>query len=170
MIIAALIFVSGYKRYKIVPPGGNVLAKMIKVIYNAVSARIKKYGFLTLFRWNTNNGYSRVFGTQSVPLGKSHWLDEVIPIHGEVLVNEIKQVLGILYMFLPLPFFWTLFDQQSSRWVAQATLMDRNIHIFGYVLNIKPEQMQVTNAILVIKYCWTKLDLYDVDTFDDSSF
>lgn len=54
-------------------------------------------------------------------------------------------------MFLPLPFFWTLFDQQSSRWVAQADLMDPRISFFGLgEMVMKADQMQVCNSVLIL--------------------
>uniref|UniRef100_A0A674BHV9 Solute carrier family 15 member 1b n=1 Tax=Salmo trutta TaxID=8032 RepID=A0A674BHV9_SALTR len=32
----------------------------------------------------------------------------------------------VLFLYIPLPMFWTLFDQQGSRWTLQATTMDGN--------------------------------------------
>src|SRR6218665_1508419 len=52
----------------------------------------------------------------------------------------------ILYLYIPLPIFWALFDQQSSRWTLQAVQMNGNIGSFG----IKPDQIQVINPLLVI--------------------
>ena len=46
------------------------------------------------------------------------------------LVRDIKYVLRILILYIPLPLFWTLFDQQGSRWTLQAVRMD------GYVVSI----------------------------------
>ena len=40
------------------------------------------------------------------------------------LIQDIKALCKVLFMFLPLPVFWTLFDQQGSRWVLQAQQMD----------------------------------------------
>lgn len=53
----------------------------------------------------------------------------------------------VLFLYLPLPIFWALFDQQGSRWTLQATRMDGNL--FG-VYTIKPDQIQVFNPLLII--------------------
>ena len=50
-------------------------------------------------------------------------------------------------MFLPLPVFWTLFDQHGSTWVLQAMDMNGDVGVFG---TIKPDQMQACNAIFVM--------------------
>lgn len=52
----------------------------------------------------------------------------------------------ILYLYIPLPIFWALFDQQSSRWTLQAVQM--NGRLGGWA--IKPDQIQVVNPLLVI--------------------
>lgn len=49
-------------------------------------------------------------------------------------------------MFLPLPIFWALFDQQGSRWTIQATRMDGKVGNFL----IQSDQMQVFNPLLVV--------------------
>ncbi len=36
------------------------------------------------------------------------------------LVEDVKVLLKILYLFIPMPVFWALFDQQGSRWTFQA--------------------------------------------------
>jgi len=50
-------------------------------------------------------------------------------------------------MYLPLPMFWTLFDQHSTRWVLQAT--DMNLTILPNV-TIEPEQVQALNPALTL--------------------
>lgn len=41
-----------------------------------------------------------------------HWLDYSIEKYGEKLVNDMKVVFSILYLYVPVPIFWSLFDQQ----------------------------------------------------------
>lgn len=55
---------------------------------------------------------------------------------------------------MPLPIFWALFDQQGSRWTFQAT------HMIGDIggITIKPDQMQVLNALLIVVF----IPLFDV--------
>lgn len=64
------------------------------------------------------------------------------------MVSDIKSVLKILLLFVPLPVFWALFDQQGSRWTFQATRMNGNI---GFT-EIKPDQMQVINPLLILVF------------------
>lgn len=54
----------------------------------------------------------------------------------------------ILFLYIPLPIFWSLFDQQSSRWTLQAVRM--NGQLGG--ITIKPDQIQVINPLLVIGF------------------
>lgn len=78
---------------------------------------------------------------------REHWLDYAKEEHGEQMVSDIKALLRVLVLYLPLPVFWALFDQQGSRWTFQATRMDGKIG--GFIL--KPDQMQVR-----------KLELYNL--------
>lgn len=41
-----------------------------------------------------------------------HWLDYAADRYGEKLVSDMKIVFSILYLYLPVPIFWSLFDQQ----------------------------------------------------------
>lgn len=60
----------------------------------------------------------------------------------------------VLVLYLPLPFFWALFDQQGSRWTLQATRMNGNMGSW----DIKPDQLQVLNPLLILAF----IPLYDV--------
>lgn len=85
---------------------------------------------------------------------KEHWLDYAVEKHGQQLVNEVKVLLNVLVLYIPLPVFWSLFDQQGSRWTFQATRM------MGFIgsYEIKPDQMQVVNPLLILVF----IPLYDV--------
>lgn len=67
---------------------------------------------------------------------------------------ETKILLNVLVLYLPLPFFWALFDQQGSRWTFQATRMDGDLGFY----TIKPDQMQVINPLLILVF----IPLYEV--------
>jgi len=62
------------------------------------------------------------------------------------LRDDVMSVLKVLVLFVPLPIFWALFDQQGSRWTFQAVNM--NGRIGSYI--IKPDQMQVVNPVLIL--------------------
>lgn len=78
-----------------------------------------------------------------------HWLDYAEQKYGKKLVYDVKCLLKILVLFIPLPLFWALFDQQSSRWTFQAEQMD------GFITSsysIKPDQMSVMNPLIVVLF------------------
>ena len=79
---------------------------------------------------------------------REHWLDYAEKKFGKKLVMETKILMNVLVLYLPLPFFWALFDQQGSRWTFQATRMDGDI---GF-MTIKPDQMQVINPFLILVF------------------
>lgn len=41
-----------------------------------------------------------------------HWLDYAKGKFDKQLIKDIKQVLRVLVLYLPIPVFWALFDQQ----------------------------------------------------------
>lgn len=49
-------------------------------------------------------------------------------------------------MYLPLPIYWALLNQQASRWVFQATRMNGDIGWY----TIKPDQMIVIGPLLIM--------------------
>ena len=55
---------------------------------------------------------------------KEHWMDWAGDAYNAQLIQDIKAMFKVLFMFLPLPVFWSLFDQQGSRWVLQAGQMN----------------------------------------------
>uniref|UniRef100_A0A4W5Q041 Solute carrier family 15 member 1b n=1 Tax=Hucho hucho TaxID=62062 RepID=A0A4W5Q041_9TELE len=74
---------------------------------------------------------------------REHWMDWADEKYDKLLVAQVKMVLKVLFLYIPLPMFWTLFDQQGSRWTLQATTMDGN---FG-ILIVQPDQMQVSSTL-----------------------
>ncbi|XP_015171560.1 PREDICTED: peptide transporter family 1 isoform X2 [Polistes dominula] len=122
MSISIVIFAVGKPLYKIVDLKGNVVVDVSKCICYAIKRKIKSKEKM------------------------DHWLDYAADKYGQQLVDDIKDSLRVLKMFLPLPIFWALFDQQGSRWTIQASRMDGEIGNFL----IQPDQMQVFNPLLVV--------------------
>lgn len=56
--------------------------------------------------------------------------------------------LHVLVLYIPLPIFWALYDQQGSGWTFQAVRMDGDIGFF----TILPDQMQVVNPLLILAF------------------
>ncbi|XP_012860531.1 solute carrier family 15 member 1 [Echinops telfairi] len=77
---------------------------------------------------------------------REHWLDWATEKYDNRLISQIKMVTKVMFLYIPLPMFWALFDQQGSRWTLQATAMSGKIGI----IEIQPDQMQTVNAILIV--------------------
>ncbi|XP_014600773.1 PREDICTED: peptide transporter family 1 [Polistes canadensis] len=122
MSISIVIFAIGKPLYKIVDLQSNVVVDVSKCICYAIKKKIQSKKKM------------------------DHWLDHAADKYGQQLVDDIKDSLKVLKMFLPLPIFWALFDQQGSRWTIQASRMDGEIGNFV----IQPDQMQVFNPLLIV--------------------
>lgn len=88
---------------------------------------------------------------------KSHWLDYAEEKHGKKLVMESKTLINVMILFIPLPLFWALFDQQGSRWTFQATTMSGNLSFY----TIQPDQMQMLNPLMILIF----IPLYEVAVY-----
>lgn len=128
MVISIFIFISGKWLYKIVAPSGNMVVLVFRCICNAIATRWRE----------------RSSGAPK----KSHWMEYAEAAYGRQLVHDTRVLLNVLVLYLPLPLFWSLFDQQGSRWTFQATRMDGDLGFY----EIKPDQMQVINPLLILLF------------------
>ncbi|XP_013370554.1 PREDICTED: solute carrier family 15 member 2 isoform X3 [Chinchilla lanigera] len=126
MVIALVVFAMGSKMYKKPPPEGNVVAQVIKCVGFAISNRFKNR-------------------SQNIPR-RPHWLDWAAEKYPKHLIMDVKALTRILFLYIPLPMFWALLDQQGSRWTLQATKMNGDLGFFV----LQPDQMQVLNPFLVL--------------------
>uniref|UniRef100_A0A182IZF0 F-box domain-containing protein n=1 Tax=Anopheles atroparvus TaxID=41427 RepID=A0A182IZF0_ANOAO len=126
MVLSIFIFTCGRTIYTIRKPSTNMIVLVFKCIGNALSVRTKE----------------RTISP------RSHWLDYAEPKYGKNIVSDIKSLLKILVLYIPLPVYWALFEQQGSRWTFQATRMDGKVG--GYT--IKPDQMQMVNPLLIMAF------------------
>ncbi|KAL9867237.1 solute carrier family 15 member 1-like [Geothlypis trichas] len=125
MAVSLVVFVIGSRMYKKVKPQGNVMLEVSKCIGFAIKNR---------FRHRSKEFPKR-----------EHWLDWASDKYDKRLIAQIKMVLRVLFLYIPLPMFWAVFDQQGSRWTLQATAMNGD---FGF--QIQPDQMQIVNPILIV--------------------
>ncbi|KAL1130535.1 hypothetical protein AAG570_011781, partial [Ranatra chinensis] len=126
MIFATVIFIMGKSFYIMSKPGRNIILEVINCVKHAVAEKLR-------------------IGKHEK---KGHWLDYANDKFDETLISDIKAVMGVLHMFLPVPIFWALYDQQTSRWIAQAESMNGQLGSY-YLL---PEQMQALNPFLVLMF------------------
>ncbi|KAL0113725.1 hypothetical protein PUN28_012687 [Cardiocondyla obscurior] len=122
MILSIVIFVLGKRMYKIVNPTGNLIVKVTKCVCHAIYIKIRKKA------------------------RREHWLDHADDVYDKNLIEDIKIALRVLKLFIPLPIFWALYDQQGSQWTFQATRMDGRIGSFVLL----PDQLQAVNPLLII--------------------
>lgn len=132
MVASIVIFVVGRSMYISKPLQGNMIVKMFRCIKNARAMKKKEKGLTK----------------------REHWLDYAEETDGKQMVTDSKALLNVLFLYLPLPLFWTLFDQQGSRWTFQATRMDGEL---SESFSLKPDQMQVVNPLLILIF----IPLYD---------
>ncbi|XP_069746641.1 solute carrier family 15 member 1-like isoform X2 [Narcine bancroftii] len=126
MAVALFVFIGGSPLYKKTSPQGNVVLKVVKCISFAIRNQFKHR--------------SKEYPT------RKHFMDWASDRYDEHLIFQIKMVLKVLFLYIPLPMFWALFDQQGSRWTLQAITMNGN---FGGI-DIQPDQMQTVNPILIL--------------------
>ncbi|XP_018611259.1 solute carrier family 15 member 2-like [Scleropages formosus] len=127
MMISLVVFIAGSGLYKKSPPEGNILLSVCGCI-----------GFAVKNRWKRSKHDPK----------RDHWLNWAEEKYPKRLIEEIKMVLRVLVLYIPLPMFWALFDQQGSRWTLQATRMNLNIGPFV----LKPDQIQLLNAFLILVF------------------
>ncbi|XP_034549542.1 solute carrier family 15 member 1 [Notolabrus celidotus] len=126
MVVALVVFIVGSGMYYKAEPQGNIMLDVCKCIGFAIKNRFR----------HRSKTYPK----------RQHWMDWAEEKYEKLLIAQIKMVLKVLFLYIPLPMFWTLFDQKGSRWTLQATTMDGN---FG-ALVIQPDQMQTVNPILIL--------------------
>jgi len=122
MLVATVILVFGKNMYIHKPPQGSVMTQVIGSIWYATKKR---------------------FQTSEKP---EHWLDHAKGKYSSQLIADTKILLRLLVLYLPLPIYWALFDQQGSRWTFQATRM--NGQVGSWI--IKPDQMQLLNPAFIL--------------------
>lgn len=79
-------------------------------------------------------------------LVRNHWLDFGDTKYEPGLVEDTKQIFRILTLMSPIPIYWAVYMQQSSRWIFQATRMDLDLGFY----QLKPDQMIALNPICCI--------------------
>ncbi|XP_048505503.1 solute carrier family 15 member 2 isoform X9 [Athalia rosae] len=150
MVTALFLFLLGKPLYRLKSPKENIMLNFISCILYAAKKRF------TIWR-----EYQQ--GREA-----AHWLDYASEKFSAKLLGDVKIVLAILFLYIPLPFFWSLFDQQvnmneckilvrfqlykkfyfqlskGSRWTFQASRM--NSEFLG--TQMLPDQMQESYPVL----------------------
>ncbi|ETN86941.1 POT family protein [Necator americanus] len=147
MILATCLFMAGSFWYKKPPPKENIFGEVARLMGRAVA----------------NKFHSKT--------KKQHWLDNYMDTHvcendpkclslraetgndeacqKKTFIDDVKSLLRVLIMFLPVPMFWALYDQQGSIWLIQGIQMD--CRLSGNLL-LLPDQVQTLNAVLILLF------------------
>ncbi|XP_023214759.1 solute carrier family 15 member 1-like isoform X6 [Centruroides sculpturatus] len=105
MVVSTVVFVAGRPFYRAAAPSGNGAARVFRCVAYAVRRR-----------WKSKEEEKR-----------AHWLDYADDGYDAKTISDAKICLRLLPLFLPLPVFWALFDQQGSTWTLQATKLDTSM-------------------------------------------
>lgn len=133
LLVATSIFWVGRRKYRTYAPQGSVLKDAAKLIYYATSIRIK-------------------YGRGSLSSEKSY----LFLAEGQfptTLIQDVSAALRVLLVFVPLPFFWALFDQHATRWIFQAQAMNRDIDLSWMhlgTITVAADQIPALDPILVL--------------------
>uniref|UniRef100_A0A915Q7D1 Uncharacterized protein n=1 Tax=Setaria digitata TaxID=48799 RepID=A0A915Q7D1_9BILA len=129
MLLAFIMFLAGWRTYKIIPPGkGNVVFSVVSCIFYAAREKI-----CSIVR---GHGHGKV----------EHWLDYAAPKYSSQFLRDVKSLVAVSILFIPVVLFWALFDQQGSTWVLQARRLDGRVGPF----TILPDQMNILNPLFVL--------------------
>jgi len=101
MVIALVVFAMGSKIYRKPPPEGNIVTQVAKCIWFAISNR-----------FNNRSG--------DIPK-RQHWLDWAAEKYPKQLIMDVKALTRVLFLYIPLPMFWALLDQQVRTVLLKAT-------------------------------------------------
>ena len=127
MLVALVLFTIGSPYYIKNPVQENIFLKLCGAIGTAI-------------------GRSCGSGSGTV----SHWLDRARPEYTQEFLDDCKAVLRVLALFIPLPLFWALFDQQGSRWTYQAQKMSTYVDFFD--IHLEAEQVQIMNGLMIVVF------------------
>lgn len=77
---------------------------------------------------------------------KNHWLDYSEEKYGEKLVEDIKLVLRVFFMFIPVPLYWALIEQTATAWVFMARRMNGDLGFYS----LSPDQTSLIGSIIYV--------------------
>uniref|UniRef100_A0AAR2LJD1 Solute carrier family 15 member 1b n=1 Tax=Pygocentrus nattereri TaxID=42514 RepID=A0AAR2LJD1_PYGNA len=140
MAVALIVFIAGSSMYTKAAPKHNVMLQVCKCIGFAIKNRFK----------HRSSAYPK----------REHWMDwanekyDVFRLCSHIslshtsklLIAQVKMVLKVLFLYIPLPMFWALFDQQVRTYPLYTT---PNTHTGGGFV-VQPDQMQTVNPILIL--------------------
>ncbi|CAB3400131.1 unnamed protein product [Caenorhabditis bovis] len=148
MIFATLVFMGGSFWYKKNPPKENIFGEVARLMLVSVrnksrsSSTPKEHWLLHYLTTHDCSKDPKCIELQTLKKNKSL-------CQKKQFIDDVRSLLRVLVMFLPVPMFWALYDQQGSVWLIQAVQMDCRL---TNSLLILPDQMQTLNAVLILVF------------------
>ncbi|KYQ90870.1 Peptide transporter [Tieghemostelium lacteum] len=130
LTFSIVVFISGKKSYILNKPAGSIYWKASKIVGNGIKEKVKSM---------RNSDYNN-------PHYEGHWLDRAKAKYDSGSVEAMKYVLNVLLIFVPMPFFWSLYDQSGSRWTLQTKSMDITIG----KIKLEKDMIQALNPLLIM--------------------
>lgn len=147
MVVATVVFVVGSKWYKKNPPQGNVYSDLYHTI--RVALRNKQYSDLERPHWLYYFLDTHDCQLNRKCLHMKRRKRDPNACERAKFLEDIRSLFRILVMYVPLPMFWALYDQQYSVWMIQAIQMD--CRLWGDWL-LLPDMMQFVNPVLILVF------------------
>jgi dipeptide/tripeptide permease len=107
-------------------------------------------------RWKSKQGpvhHSKNDDLFDKPEGNSITQDADIENLGQEILEKREEkynISNIFKLFLPIIFFWMLYDQQSSTWIEQGFKMSNSSTFFTREIHILSSQMQTFNSVFIL--------------------
>ncbi|XP_022177651.1 solute carrier family 15 member 1-like [Myzus persicae] len=127
MMISIVFFVSAKDMYTIIKPTFSIITTSIGCIFYALKKKIT---------------------ASSNEVKRKDWLEYADDKYNALEISDLRSALDVMYLLIPVPLFYTLLDQQSSRWILQGTLMNGKIDFLNWI--IKPDQIHLINPLFVL--------------------
>ena len=146
MGVAILIFFLGRGRYT------HHNAKQNVLVDYAVTVWLGLRGLCSRLLAKKERGQSGQTGHGDAEVGEvdvappMHWLDPAIGQFGVRFVEDVKIANAVLYLFIPLPIFWTLFDQSGSRSIMLKADICAILFLLGSMMSALIPSIVLTNS------------------------
>lgn len=153
MIVAIFIFVSGFKKYKKMPPTGSVLSRSAGIVWfsmcSAASGTVTDPSAEFVDRASTVNGGTTplLFKFICYNLLTVKYYPCIEGPYAQADVSAVKMLLRIVPFMLVLIPFWGIYGQTSTAFQNQACQMQLDI---GGGVNIPPAALNVFDSMAVL--------------------
>ncbi|KJH43629.1 hypothetical protein DICVIV_10347 [Dictyocaulus viviparus] len=123
--------------YKKPPPTENIFGEVARIMLRAFSNKLKSKSKKK--HWLDNYMDTHVCESDSKCLNYRLLVGDKSACQKKNFIDDVKSLFRLLIMFLPVPMFWALYDQQGSIWLIQGIQMDCRL---SDNLLLLPDQIQ----------------------------